>query len=242
MKRLFSLLLGMCIVLLSVGSVGAQEDRCVPKGGEWDAANQRCVLLSNIQMSVNYPLIVSDYPFAETLIDTFITEYQAQFAALFSPVMLETASANQWSLQVDYEQAQAAPHLLSLLLKIGSYTGGAHPNYEFKSFSFDLAAQKVLTLDDLFLPGADVWPVIAQMVQDSLTTQLADGADPQWILDGSGENPDNYQNFVLTPDALIFYFMPYQVAPYAAGAQQVSIPYTALTGLFNEALLTPPAS
>jgi hypothetical protein len=44
------------------------------------------------------------------------------------------------------------------------------------------------------------------------------------------------------PDALIVYFMPYQVAPYAAGAQPVSIPYTALTGLFNAARLMPPAS
>jgi len=35
---------------------------------------------------------------------------------------------------------------------------------------------------------------------------------------------ENYQNWVLTPDALVFTFEQYQVAPYAAGPQTVTIP------------------
>ena len=44
-------------------------------------------------------------------------------------------------------------------------------------------------------------------------------------------NPDNYQRFVLTDEALIFFFDPAQVAPRVAGPFEVSIPLENLTSI-----------
>jgi hypothetical protein len=66
--------------------------------------------------------------------------------------------------------------------------------------------------------------VISPIVQRDLLTQMANFGDVQWIADGTGTNPDNYQRFALTDEMLIFFFDEYQVAPYAAGPFQVSIP------------------
>jgi hypothetical protein len=90
---------------------------------------------------------------------------------------------------------------------------------------FDLAQEQQVMLDDLFTSTEDALAVISPIVQADLTAQMdEDLADPQWIEDGTGTNPDNYQNFVLTEDSLIFFFPPFQVAPYAAGAFEVTIP------------------
>ena len=48
---------------------------------------------------------------------------------------------------------------------------------------------------------------------------MADADGPQ----GAGPLPENYQDWLLTPDALVFIFEPYQVAAYAAGPQRVTI-------------------
>ncbi|MBI5959560.1 MAG: DUF3298 domain-containing protein, partial [Chloroflexi bacterium] len=139
------------------------------------------------------------------------------------------------SLYIEYETFQFSPNVISLNFTISTYTGGAHPNSYFRSFMFDLTGQRVLALQDLFLPGIDALGVIAPIAQQSLIAQLGDAIDPAWLAQGAGPDPVNYQNVVITPDALVIYFSPYQVVAYAAGPQVVSIPLADLA-----AILAPP--
>jgi hypothetical protein len=44
---------------------------------------------------------------------------------------------------------------------------------------------------------------------------------------------ENYRNWNITPDGLMITFDEYQVAPYAAGPQTVTVPYSELRGLIN---------
>ncbi len=77
----------------------------------------------------------------------------------------------------------------------------------------------------------DPLATIAPLVQASLAAQLGDMADAAWIEEGASPDPANYQDWLLTPEALTFIFEPYQVAAYAAGPQTVSIPLTEIAGL-----------
>jgi hypothetical protein len=88
--------------------------------------------------------------------------------------------------------------------------------------------------------GSNPWPTIAPIVQQSLESQLSAAInapltdeDKQWIQTGTGEDPQNYQVFVLDGDSLVFHFPPYQVAAYAAGPQSVAIPLSSLIGLVD---------
>jgi hypothetical protein len=56
-------------------------------------------------------------------------------------------------------------------------------------------------------------------------------ADPSWIEEGAGPNGDNFARWALVEEGLILFFDPYQVAPYAAGPQVVTIPRAALAGV-----------
>ncbi|HVO71034.1 MAG TPA: RsiV family protein [Aggregatilineaceae bacterium] len=55
--------------------------------------------------------------------------------------------------------------------------------------------------------------------------------DTNRIHQGTGENPDNYKSWTITPDGLTFYFDPYQVAAYVAGTQTVTIPLAQLSAI-----------
>jgi hypothetical protein len=118
--------------------------------------------------------------------------------------------------------------LVSLMLDFDSYTGGAHPYPYTISVNYDLNTSHLLTLDELFTPGADYLTLVANEAKTRLETEgyldFPEGAEPTL---------DNYQVWNITPDGLLINFDVYQVAPYAAGPQTVTIPYAALADIID---------
>jgi hypothetical protein len=117
-----------------------------------------------------------------------------------------------------------------LSLNFGFYTysdGAAHPYSYTLTYTYNLQRGEPIRLEQLFRPGADYLGLIAAYCQEELTrrdigfdTTFAAGADP---------TPENYRNWNITPNGLLISFDPYQVAAYAAGPQQVLIPYAELS-------------
>ncbi len=64
-------------------------------------------------------------------------------------------------------------------------------------------------------------------------------SDDDWVNIGTGPGWDNFQDFLLLADTLVIRFPAYQVAAYAAGAQRVAIPLSALDGLERADWRTP---
>ncbi len=236
MMKIRLLLLALLSTLLLPGlGVAAQEDACYAHYGLWDAETQTCSLTMGVQVSVNYPLELADFPLAAGTIDSFIKTHQQNFVASYTPIFDLPTFTNNWTLNINYELFQFSDTVRSVLFTLSDYTGGAHPNANFQTFTFDFANDRLLMLADVFVGGQIPWVDISTFVQVDLSEKMGDMADLQWIADGTGENPDNYQNWVLTADSIIFFFPPYQVAAYAAGMQQVEIPFSAL-----HTLLAPP--
>jgi hypothetical protein len=234
MKRWLWVLMVVCgLTVLGLGGVSAQEDACYAKNGVWDAEKQQCTMQSGVTVNVTYPLELAGTGIAEQTVDDFLTQTQAQFIQSYAPDFSLPAYANYWSMNITYDLFQFSQDVRSVKLNLSDYTGGAHPNLNFQTFTFDLANQKVLALTDIFQDGVNPWPTLAPIVEQDVTTQLGEAADPQWIQQGTGENPDNYQNFALTPDSLVFFFPPYQVVAYAYGPVTVNIPLAGLSSLLK---------
>jgi hypothetical protein len=130
------------------------------------------------------------------------------------------------SLDVKYKIVSPPGSIISIKYEIlGFMDGAAHPYHLNPTITFNLATGKELTLDNLFLPGSNYLQGIADYCRSELTTRnigfemFANGADPL---------PENYQNWNITPDGLMITFTEYQVAAYAAGPQEVTIPYSTL--------------
>jgi hypothetical protein len=218
------------LVLLIVPSLQAQDDPCMATGGFWNEETGRCTISGGVTIDISYPPMEAE--FASTIIQDFLNDLQSAIVGMYAEVYDPVWEHFPWALAVDFESFDFSATITSLNFTVYQYTGGAHGNTFFATFIFDLENERVLGFDDLFLPGINPLETIYPIVQASLEEQLAEyGADVAWIADGTGMNPDNYQNVVVSADSLTFFFPPYQVGPYAFGPQQVSIPLADLSGI-----------
>ena len=140
-------------------------------------------------------------------------------------------------LGVGYKVSLANDDLISIEFSVGSYySGAAHPNSYTEVLNFDLKNGKVIRLSELFNPGAKYLQAISNYSIGDLKKQSKDkqGAlDDDWIQRGAGPNAENYKSWTISRKGLAINFDAYQVGPYAAGPQQVFIPYTALKELIK---------
>lgn len=105
--------------------------------------------------------------------------------------------------------------------------GAAHPTNYTETFNYDLQNTKELAISDLFRKDSQFIEKLSQISITSLIeqNQKAEFTQEYWIKQGASPKLANFEKFLLTNDSLIIIFDTYQVAPYASGVQQVSIPY-----------------
>ncbi|BBY16830.1 esterase [Mycolicibacterium litorale] len=127
-----------------------------------------------------------------------------------------------------YHSGLAPRGTQSLVLEVYQNVGGAHPQTWFKAFSYDLGTRTPITFDTLFRPGTRPLDVVFPAVQRDL--QEKTGID-QPVLPADGLDPQSYQNFAITDDAVIFFFGQGELLPEAAGATQASVPRAVLAPL-----------
>jgi hypothetical protein len=137
-------------------------------------------------------------------------------------------------IEIGYDVEYADDDLISVNFGEDTYTGGAHPNHNTFTITYDLKQGRELKLADLFKPGSKYLAAIA----DYATRDLQGRKDPEsgenlglaqdiWE-DGVKPTADNYRNWNITKKGLLIIFPPYQVAAYAFGPQTVIVPYSHL--------------
>jgi hypothetical protein len=136
-------------------------------------------------------------------------------------------------LEATYTQMAQYDDIWSFKFEFHFYSdGAAHPGSYSITINDDLGQGKELALADLFLPNADYLGAISNYCVAELSKQdffegpFAEGAQPK---------PENYSRWNITSDGLLITFDAYQVAPYAAGPQQVLVPYSQLAGIISPA-------
>jgi len=224
-------------LLFGIGNpvLAQTEDGCIQKGGLWDATASRCDFHAAIEIDIHYPLELADGRLMEETIDADLLDLQTEYLRNFAEYGLNYSVGQPWGLHVDYETFVFSPDVLTLKFTIADYTGGAHGNSYFKTFIFDLAGNRELTLAGLFQPGVDPLETLAPLVYDLALAQMGEMSTLEWIATGTAPLPENYQSYALTPDALGFFFPPYQLAAYAGGPQTISLPWSALADVLAPA-------
>jgi hypothetical protein len=147
-------------------------------------------------------------------------------------------------LGVDRKYAFGASYELYQSTSTASYvftiyedTLGAHPNTFYQTFTFNQQGT-LLTLADLFKPGAQYLPVLSKLAYAGVVAQLTEktGTKPTSdMLDtariGTEPSPEALQFFYLDKNVLHLLFPPYQVAAYAAGSFDVPIARATLSAI-----------
>ena len=131
------------------------------------------------------------------------------------------------------EQAtlQAGGEILSVLFEVISYTGGAHPGSIHRVLNYDLAARKPLSLGDLFKAEADFLGMIHAYCVEALRQR------PEMVFPEFEQYlapvAEHYRVWSLSPQGILITFEEYHVAPYAAGPQQVLVPFSVLENILD---------
>lgn len=131
-------------------------------------------------------------------------------------------------------------HLTVLELEAAQYrTGMAHGISGTRFLIWQNDAGRVLTLDDLLLPGAR--PAFNAALHEAYLAWRQN--DP-----ARREDPENFDrmwpfvasdNAAVTDAGVVVKYQPYEIAPYVAGKPELKIPYPKLRGILRPEYLPP---
>jgi hypothetical protein len=160
-----------------------------------------------------------------------IQAFKAEIKELNQPGPGGQTGSQEGSIEISYQVPYSDRNLVSVQVLTSTYAGGAHPNGTFKSFNYDLQRQRIMTLDQLFAPKAKYLRTIADRCINEI--QRRQISDDESIRQGAAAREENYQVWNVGPKGLLITFDAYQVAPYATGPQEVTIPFSALRGILQ---------
>ena len=202
-------------------TAGAQS-ACDQLGGSVDP-NQICHVHSataTYTIDLGFPI---DYPDQQPIAD-YLTQQRDDFVK-FS----QLPAARDWGAPyqlVAHGQTYRSVSTQSLVLRMGQ-DAQPHPVAWFKAFNYDLSKHAPITFDTLFKPGSNPLDIVYPAVQRAVQAR---SGSPAPMLNG-GPDVDNYQNFAITDDAVIFYFGQGQVLSHADGEFEVSVPRAELSSV-----------
>lgn len=163
-----------------------------------------------------------------------IVRYVNQTVAAFQKEVQEAggpgSGETDWQIWQETEVPLRTDAYVSVVMKGGQYTGGAHPNPFVETVLYDVARARVLRLGDLFRKDSGWLQKLSDIAVAQLRKKLT-VVEPGWIENGAAPTAQNYQFFYLSGQRLVILFPPYQVAPYAEGYIEVSIPFQRLRGI-----------
>ncbi len=133
----------------------------------------------------------------------------------------------EYILNISYKKGLVSQDLASVIFSVYSFTGGAHGNAYFVAVNYNTKDNKEVTLADLFAGQQNYIKTISDYCIAELNKQMVEKigtVEGSWIKDGAGPKADNFSEFLVNKDTVTFYFAPYQVAAWAAGDFQVTMP------------------
>ena len=155
---------------------------------------------------------------AEAWAAAFFTEYKQFGKQLPAP----------WDESNDIQVIANSDRIFSLSISIEGYTGGAHPNTRVDYRSYDPKNGRRYQLGDWLKKGYEA----ALQTAGEKAFRQARGLPAEGDLNDFGFTFDQgfqlNDNYAATPEGLVFYFNPYEIASYADGPTELTIPYSEL--------------
>ncbi|MDP4147646.1 MAG: WG repeat-containing protein, partial [Bacillota bacterium] len=121
-------------------------------------------------------------------------------------------------------------NLLVLELNGYYYPLGAAHDMPIKIFQhIDLITGRFYELKDLFKENSNY----VQVLSDIIGEQIKKGQQHFYVFPDSYKGISEYQPFYVDENALYIYFLPYEIAPFAAGFPTFKIPYEEIFNIIN---------
>ncbi len=164
-------------------------------------------------------------PVLSAVLDTLV----GQFRALPSDV-----PHIPWHIERTIDVVGDTLGLLTLDVAESRFTGGAHPTTMHLYYVLDPSTMQTMTLDDLILPGSrDHLRSLAEAAFRHARNLKAGESIARAGFTFPGGNFELTMNVGLTNEGMLFYYNPYEIAPYVMGPTVVVVPWTDLRGILR---------
>lgn len=177
----------------------------------------------SLQIEVRYPVL------GIKAVDDDIQDWAKQLVTSFKDDFTEESRAVEgtptpYSLNVNYTVLRPSPAAVSVVWEIGSYTGGAHGSLYLSTANYTVPQGQVIEFAEVFGKPEVALETLSTICYRQLGEQLGDLRVDDMLREGTAPRLENFANIALLPTGVRIYFSPYEVAPWAAGLQQVDIP------------------
>ena len=141
-----------------------------------------------------------------------------------------------WEVELKGDTVMITPKMVLYELDHYAFTGGAHPN-SFKSLHvFDAKTGEEKEIKTFVSDTA------ALLVKTEAAFRKVEKLAPDVHLEEEGYFLKNNQfflpaNYIFTRNGILFYYNPYEIAPYVKGAIEFTIPYGELEGIVKKDLI-----
>jgi len=172
--------------------------------------------------------------------ENWLTRYNTQEEGGFI-TKVPSSEEEKFYFFVDFEIIQSNSNYISLLLKYGGFSGGAHGYENKSSLAYDVSQKKYLGLKDLFPDNPGYLKTLSVISRDKLKDQLVQsikegevGLKEESLNNyannivsaielGTEPKEENFNTYTFTPDKIKVYFAQYQVGPYSIGMPEIEI-------------------
>lgn len=179
------------------------------------------------EISMSYPSF--GIPVVDGHIRQWVTGIANAFDGSFSGnAWLEDSPASPPELWSSFSVTSPSPSALSVTFEIWTYTGGAHGNLDIITLNYNALTSQSLGLVDIFEDPDAALSIMSTWSYKELSKRLGGMRQEQMLRTGLTPLPENFASLTLIPSGIRVNFQPYQVAPWAAGAQRVDIPLDVL--------------
>lgn len=169
---------------------------------------------------------------ANEAIRTFVRSFVTPFLEEQAGDEQESADGFEmpaWSLEIGYQAPYRTDRYVAIDFDGYDFRGGAHGMPIIAPLVLALPEGRRIPAEALFRPDSDWLEFLSEYCYGELRGREFVSGDDDWLATGTAPKPENFSLIYPGPKGLTVTFPPYAVAPYAAGPQEVSIPYSRLT-------------
>ncbi len=208
---------------------------CEDNDGTWDQANGVCTSTGtnahhiDVKLSAKYPGDLLDNPTAGPPLKDFLQDFFTKFR---HP---DDGLIRNGRADLTYQTFEHAPGMRSVVFTNVWDLGGAHPNDEITTFTFDLQRNKPVALADLFCDGVDPLTALPQLARPYVERIVGQDIDITQFDPGEKYSyADDYRAWYLDGPDLVLVMPAARSGPAHAGQWQPHIPLSQLHSILRD--------
>ena len=231
-KNAFFPIIVIVVFTLQMSEGYAQTEACIPQ-----TTSTNCISEHAIDIHFRYPKWIEDDSYILSVLQEHYFHQQALFWQNLQRTMGYGEMPLQAYLEIWVEEYWYGDSVVTFVIWQSDFILAAYPNSRIETYTFALNPTHQITLFDIFQDDTNVIYSLAPLMETY--SAESDFYAELWQYSGGQYNSQNYENFALTDDKMIFFFPAFRMGPTNAGLIQVAIPLRDLDLILKPEFIPP---